>query len=337
VMRTLIIGASLVGCHVAQKLAEMGEKAILFDVAPRMDYIGSVVPLDKVTVITGDIVDMADLIRVIKKENIEQVVHTAFMLTATSNKRPHTGVRVNIGGTSNVLEAALLMGVRRVVFTSSVSVYHRTSIGEVKEPYNEDVAFKAASERPATIYALTKLACEHLGLAYHDLYGLDFVAFRIAGIFGPYKPKGSEGPNAAAVRDVVDAALSGKAMTLECTPGWQVPRELVYVKDVASAIVKACSVGQLKSRVYNIGAGRLYDYSEVVEIARRVFPGAAIETKESERTKSIPTVISWLAGIPQLDISLAQRELGYIPQYDMEKAITDFGEWVMKYDMPQYV
>jgi UDP-glucose 4-epimerase len=335
-MRILITGAGLVGCHVAQKLVEMGQRPVLFDVAPRTDYIASVVPLDKVTIVMGDITDISDLVQVIQKEKIEQVVHTAFMLTSPSTERPLAGVRVNIGGTSHILEAARLMGVRRVVFTSSMAIYLRTSMNEVKGPYAEDMAFKSTSERLTSIYAVTKLTCEHLGLAYHDFYGLDFVALRIAGIFGPYKAKSPGGFNSVLVRDIIDAALSGKGLTLERPLGWPLPREFVYAKDVASAIVKACSVGSLQSRVYNIGSARFYDFPEVVEIAMRVFPGAAIKAKEAEWTHPMPVGSGWHYDLPQpIDISLAQRELGYIPEYDMEKAMTDFGNWAKKYDRPQ--
>jgi UDP-glucose 4-epimerase len=335
-MKTLITGAGLVGSHVAQKLAEMGQRPILFDVAPRMDYIASVVPLDKVTIEMGDITDISDLVRVIQREKIEQVVHTAFMLTSPSTERPLAGVRVNIGGTSHILEAARLMGVRRVVFTSSMAIYLRTSMTEVKGPYTEDMAFKSISERLASIYAVTKLTCEHLGLAYYDLYGLDFIALRIAGIFGPYKTKSPGGFNTVLIREIIDAALSGKALTLERPLGWPLPREFVYAKDVANAIVKACSAGSLESRVYNIGSAKFYDFPEVVEIARRVFPGAAIKAKEGEWTHPMPVGSGWHYDLPQpIDISLAQRELGYVPEYDMEKAMTDFSNWAMKYDKPQ--
>jgi nucleoside-diphosphate-sugar epimerase len=335
-VKTLITGAGLVGCHVAQKLVEMGQRPILFDVAPQVNYIASVVPLDKVTIVIGDITDISDLVRAIQSEKIEQVVHTAFMLTSPATERPLAGVRVNIGGTSNVLEAARLMGVRRVVFTSSMAIYCRTSINETKGPYTEDMAFKSTSERLTSIYAVTKLTCEHLGLAYYDLYSLDFIALRVAGIFGPYKTKGIGGFNTVLIRDIVDAALSGKALTLERPPGWPIPREFVYVKDVAGAIVKACSGGYLESRVYNIGSAKFYDFPEVVEIARRVFPGAAIKAKEGEWTHPMSVGSGWHYDLPQpIDITLAQRELGYVPEYDMEKAITDFGNWVMKYDQPQ--
>ena len=335
-MKTLITGAGLVGSHVAQKLVEMGQRPVLFDVAPRMDYIASVVPLDKVTIVMGDITDISDLVRVIQREKIEQVVHTAFMLTSPSTERPLAGVRMNIGGTSHILEAARLMGVRRVVFTSSMAIYLRTSMNEVKGPYTEDMAFKSISERLTSIYAVTKLTCEHLGLAYYDLYGLDFIALRIAGIFGPYKARSPGGFNTVLIRDIIDAALSGKALTLERPLGWPLPREFVYAKDVANAIVKACSAGSLESRVYNIGSAKFYDFPEVVEIARRVFPGAAIKAKEGEWTHPMPVGSGWHYDLPQpIDISLAQRELGYVPEYDMEKAMTDFSNWAMKYDKPQ--
>lgn len=329
-MKTLVTGAGLVGCHVAQKLAETGENPILFEVAPRMDYIASVVPRDKVTVIVGDVSDMGDLVHVIQKEKVKQIVHTAYMLTGAATERPLAGVRVNIGGMANVLEAARITGIKRVVFPSSITVYAGASANKsVKRPYTEDIALKTVSERPTTIYNLSKLTCEHLGEVYHDVYGVEFAALRLAGVFGPFKPKTAGGLNNVMIREIIDAALSGKAIVLERPRGWPIPREFIYAKDVASAFVSALNAKQLESMVYNVGLGKFHDFADVVNIAREVIPGAEIEAKKATWTEPESAVTGWYYNISQPnDISLTERELGFIPEYDMGKAIADFVDWI---------
>lgn len=328
-MKFLITGAGLVGCHVAQKLLEVGDEPVLFEMAPRLDYVESLVPPNKVRVVIGDILDLADLIRVIEGEGVDYLVHTAFMLTAASKERPHAGIAVNVSGTSNVLEAARLAGIKRVVFCSSSSVYTRASIKDIGSPYSEDMAFKTVSQRPTTIYAATKLACEYLGLVYNDRYGLDFVALRIAGIFGPFKgPKGSGGLNTVLIREIIDAGLSQEVITLSRPPGWPSPREFVYAKDVADAIVKCCYAGELDTKVYNIGMGKFYDFPDVVRIANKVFPGSKIKLRPDGDNKPLPDDEGWYYKLFQpFDISLAEKELGFSPQYDMDRALADFGHW----------
>ena len=329
-MKVLITGAGLVGCHAAQKLLEAGDEPVLYEKTPRVDYVESLVAPDQVKLVVGDVLDLTKLIRVIEEEEADSIVHTAFMLTGSSKEKPHAAISVNVNGTSNVLEAARLTGIKRVVFCSSSSVYTRASIKGIDRPYTEDMMFRSVSQRPTTIYAATKLACEYLGLVYNDRYGLDFVALRIAGIFGPFKgPKGSGGLNTVLIREIVDAALSLKPITLSRPPGWPAPREFVYAKDVADAILRACYAEDLKTKVYNVGMGTFYDFPDVVRIANEVFPGANVEVRPDGNNTALPDDEGWYYKLFQpFDMTLAEGELGFTPQYHMDRALADLGRWL---------
>ncbi len=190
-MSVLITGAGLVGSYAAAQLSGMGERVVLFDVAPSWENLRRVPGLEGVEVVRGDILDFPDLLRVIKEKGVNRIIHTAAFLTAGARERPYAAIRVNILGTANVLEAARNLDIERVVFTSSVTVYYgsysETDEAVADEPQSEDFSFRAISQRPRGVYPTTKLACEHLGLSYRDLYGVDFVAVRFAGVFGPWQ------------------------------------------------------------------------------------------------------------------------------------------------------
>jgi nucleoside-diphosphate-sugar epimerase len=107
---------------------------------------------------------------------VEVVVH----LAATADEAPFVEnlVPANIVGVHNVLEAARLEGVRRVVFASTVQTVgmrHGDSNIAPEEP-----------PRPSTLYGATKVMGEVLGRFYHDKHGLEFIALRI-GAFQPYE------------------------------------------------------------------------------------------------------------------------------------------------------
>ena len=107
--------------------------------------------------------------------NAEVAVH----LAAKSDEAPFVEELVppNVIGVYNLLEAARLEGVRRVVFASSVQAVGR-GMGEA--PLETDVL-----PRPSTLYGATKILAEAMGRFYHDKHGLEFIAIRI-GAFEPY-------------------------------------------------------------------------------------------------------------------------------------------------------
>lgn len=130
-MVTMITGAGMVGCQIARILAEQGERPVLFELAPQMDNIASIVDLARIKVIRGDVLEPLEIMKVVEEEHIDRIIHTAtlFGLTVGMQQRAYAGVKLNIMGLANILETARLMKVKRVVFTSSNTVYLRPRVG----------------------------------------------------------------------------------------------------------------------------------------------------------------------------------------------------------------
>lgn len=308
-MNVLVTGAGLIGSHIARKLVEVGEEPILYEVAPAYEYIGGVVGLNKVKVVKGDILNLPKLIATAREGKVDCIVHTAALMGAIQEK-PHWGVKINIEGTVNVLETARLMDIKRVVFCSTQGVYNLAV--RTKRPMTEDHPL-----RPKNLYSATKMIGEYLGLNYVDFYGIDFVALRLAVVFGP-EYWGGGSLYGRVLSELLEKSLRGEPAAVQLPPGFARRNEYVYVKDVASAVVLAYRVRKLRNRIYNIGSGKLYDLSEMVETVKKLVPGADIKLIEPQ------SGLATLIRSQPYDLSRARIDLDYTPHYDLEQGLRDY-------------
>ena len=157
-MTTLVIGAGLIGSQVARILVERGEKPVLMDVALQPQAIAQIVDLAKVTLVTGDILRPLSIVDALKSHGITRIAHTAAnpLLTLGAQREPYSAINLNIMGTVNVLEAARVTGLKRVVVSSSSVLNHYLDGGEDQGHFGKEEAFP----RPTTFYSATKQAVE---------------------------------------------------------------------------------------------------------------------------------------------------------------------------------
>ncbi len=313
-MTILIIGAGLVGSQIARILVEEGERPMVMDLAPQPESLADAVELKRITLGQGDILNPLDLVRVIREAGISRIVHTAAnpLLTLGAQRNPYAAIQVNIMGTVNVLEAARVHALERVVVaSSSVLSYYLTGGGDKGDATKEE-----AFPRPSTFYATTKQAIENLGLNYARWFGLDVIAVRFAAVVGPWRGRGGGGPSNI-FRELVERSLRGEEAAVP-------PRtmEWVYSKDAAAGAVLALKARHLKSRVFNIGMGRVYGAHELIAAVKQVIPGARIHTETPEGAEASVQDME-----RPMDLSRSKAELGYAPNYDLVGAARDYVEW----------
>ncbi len=179
-------GAGFIGSHVCEQLLRCGHAVWAFDdLNPFYDpqlkrrNIRDIQALAKpFEFVHGDLTNRAALDELLGSVKFDQVIHLAARAgVRPSLAEPALYQRVNVEGTVNVLEAARLNGVRKLILASSSSVYGVNS----KVPFSEsDPIFSAISP-----YAASKLACEALGHVYHHVYDLDIVMLRFFTVYGP--------------------------------------------------------------------------------------------------------------------------------------------------------
>jgi UDP-glucose 4-epimerase len=310
-MNVLITGAGLIGCNGAKRLLAQGHRVVLYDILPDSGYIKAIVGKgEDLAVETADLRDLPALFAVLRKYNIDTVVHTAGLIGKKVAEHPYTGFTVNVQGSVHVAEAMRVLKLKRLIFLSSFGVY--SSKVAAKEPVTEDFPLDGGG-----LYGATKVANEHLLGAIADLAGFELIVLRPAGVFGQGHYRGGSTVGIV-MNDLVAGAARGKVVRIkESLLG---TNEYVYVKDVAQAIEKACTVTSVTSRAFNVGTGVLHSAQEIVQKISQLIPGARLELTPLEPGEAVK------CRQQPLDLSRARSELGYEPEYSMEAAIADYSK-----------
>jgi UDP-glucose 4-epimerase len=241
--KILVIGGSgfIGGFVVRELLRHPVKQVVIYDNFARgkMDNIEDVIKDPRCTIFPfgGDVRDLDILDKAV--EGMDYVFHLAAMWLLHCKDFPRTAFEVNIAGTFNVLEACVKHKVKKLVYSSSASVYGDA----VKVPMTEDHPFNNKN-----FYGSTKIAGEAMCTAFNDRYGLKVVGLRYMNVYGP-------GQDQHAVYTGVVPIMLNKIAANE-TPvingdGSQA-YDFIYVEDVARANIAA-----LQSKVdcgfYNVG------------------------------------------------------------------------------------
>jgi UDP-glucose 4-epimerase len=303
-------GTGLVGAYATGMLLERGERPVIFDVALNERLLNAVgVDPGKVTMIRGDMLDLPALISAIRDNDCDRIIHLAAFLGEEVQRRPYSGVRLNFMGTVNVFEAARLEKVSRVIFPSSGTVY-LGSIGEGIKEIDESIPMN-----PPSVYAATKASCEFMGRAYAKRYGFEFICLRYTGgLYGP-SPAAMKATREIAIQEMIRAAVKGEAAKIDWPYG---PTEVLYGKDAAKGTVFAVLKEKFKDQLFHIGNGQLLGGEEILAAIKKHFPGSRIELVK--RDNPMPYPESRLAS----DFSRSKEQLGYEPDYTIEKAVVDY-------------
>ena len=305
-MNILITGAGLIGTNAARHAVDNGHKVALFDLSPNRDYIDKIVGRDKAGIVAADIRDLPALLSALEKFNIDTIVHTAGLIGSRVQENSYTGATNNILGTINILEAARLSKLRRVVNVSTFGVYDRSKI-------NHSVIHETDPIGGHNLYATTKVCSEHLVHAYASMYNLDTVIIRPGGVFGRGFYVGGSTVGKV-MRDLALAIIKDEPINIDAkTYG---PNEYVYGKDVGMALFLACQAKNPKQRIYNAGTGVVHGPEELAQVVRELLPNAEIKvsgTSGAEKSRSIP-----------MDISVSKAELDYAPKFMLKDALRDY-------------
>ncbi|MGC8505476.1 MAG: NAD-dependent epimerase/dehydratase family protein [Thermoplasmata archaeon] len=314
-MTTLITGGGVIGSHSAYLFQENHEDFVIMEYNPQLEAIGNIISDPEAHVVKGSVLDRNFLTETVKSHGVTRIVHTVAnpMLNAGAQDNPYDAINLNIMGTANILETARKLELEKVVFLSSATLTTNLSPASEIGKMSEDNI-----PRTTNIYSSTKLACENLGLNYSSLYGLDFVALRPVGVFGPWQGTGGGG-RSNMMKSLMEALSRGKVASLSPWVG-----EIVYVKDVAQSVYKATVGKGLKSRIYNVGMGKIYTPGEIISIIQTQIPGSVIRIEAEGEMLKFKTSIQ--AEAP-LDLARSKKELGYNPQYEMPAAMRDYYNW----------
>jgi UDP-glucose 4-epimerase len=211
---------------------------------------------------------------------------------------PLTSSAVNVEGTLNVLLAARDSGVRRVVYSSSTSVYGTTR--ELPTPESSPVD-------PISPYGVAKLAAERYCVSFSRVYeSFESVVLRYFNVFGPRQSPVSQ--YAAVVPVFIRAIAAGEPITIH-GDGEQ-SRDFTYVANCVDATLSAAEARGASGRIFNIAGGRPASVNEVADTIGEILGKPVEKVHAPSRAGDIRD--SWA------DLSAARSVLGYEPQVPLD-------------------
>jgi UDP-glucose 4-epimerase len=314
-MATLVTGGLGVnGVAVVRALLARSIPVVVFDASDDRSLLGEL--SEDVPVQVGDTRDDTLVARVVREHSVDTVIHLASLLTPASQADLDRALDVNVLGTRAVYRAAASAGVRRVIYASSKAAYG-TITCEHGWPSYEPVT-EAHPSRPRNFYDYCKLLSEGLGTAMSGKGQFEFAALRFATIYGPGKLQ-RHGPRALHGR-IIEAGMSGRRF--EVPQGRDQLDDLVYVDDVAEALVLAAVTETLRHPVYNVGTGRLVSIGDLADTVNRVFPGADVHVGPGLSPYDVDSPY-----FSRFDCSRAAADLGFTARHDLESGVRRYAEF----------
>jgi UDP-glucose 4-epimerase len=307
-------GLGFIGLHTAKSVLDAGEDVVLtqYRVAREPDFIKA--ELGKRAFVEQlDVTDNDRLMEIGRKHKITGIIHLAVPgLNALSAA---DDFKVNMNGLYNLLEAGREWEVKRIGLASSGAVYAGVR-GGPDGLNKEDALLTIGAAGPANATATWKKCFELIGSYYAARNGMDIVNLRIAGIYGPLYQSMANLPSR-----LVHAAVKGEAPQLRGDTFAEDGGDSTYVKDCGKGIALLMTADKLNFNTYNIGCGRATTAGQIVSAIQTVIPsfkGDFLKEGASPNNR----------GNSYGDLTRIKADVGYEPEFPVEKAIPDYIGWI---------
>jgi UDP-glucose 4-epimerase len=307
--RILVIGgAGFIGSHVVDELTKEDVKEILiYDNFCRgtMENLKSALrdPRVKVYEVGGDICQTDILDSAMK--GMDYVIHLAALWLLQCYEYPRAAFEVNIRGTFNVLEACVNHKIKKLVYSSSASVYgDALGIPMTEEhPYNNK-----------TFYGATKITGEQMCRAFHHRYGLNYVGLRYMNVYGPRQDY--KGAYIAVIMKILDRLDQGLS-PIVYGDGSQA-YDFIYVGDTAQANICALK-GNTTDELYNIGMGV---QTSIKELCEQILEIKGSNLKIQYEPAGQTFVTNRIGSIEK-----AKKDLGFEAEVGLREGLKKLMEW----------
>jgi UDP-glucose 4-epimerase len=307
--RVLVIGgAGFIGSHVVDELAKEDVKEIVvYDNFCRgtMANLEEVLrdPRVKIYEIGGDILQTDILDSAVK--GVDYVIHLAALWLLQCYEYPRAAFDVNVRGTFNILEACVKNKVKKLIFSSSASVYGDA----IKIPMTEDHPFNNK-----TFYGATKIAGEQMCRALYHRYGLNYVGLRYMNVYGPRQDY--RGVYIAVIMKILDRLEQGLS-PIVYGDGSQA-YDFIYVSDCAEANLCALKADAVDT-FYNVGMGVQTSIKELTEIILKITGSKYKIEYEPAGTTFVTNRVG--------SIKKAESEIGFKANIGLREGLEKLIEW----------
>lgn len=304
-------GAGFIGSHLCEALLAEGAELVVIDdfndyYDPRIKRGNIAGFQDRITLIEGDIRDVALVESVFASYKFDRVFHIAARAgVRPSIANPRLYVSTNIDGTLNLLEGCRKTGVKHFIFASSSSVYGVNK----KVPFSEDDLI----QRTISPYAATKLMGEQLCSNYSNLYGIRCVCLRFFTVYGP-----RQRPDLA-ISKFTRAILAGKP--IDRYGDGSTARDYTYVDDIIQGVLAAARhTAESSFEIFNLGGSATTTLSELISMISETVGREPVIRQMPEQPGDVPRTYA--------DVDKARRLLGYEPHTPVALGLRKYADWL---------
>ena len=307
--KVLVIGgAGFIGSHVVDEMIkEDAEEIVIYDNFSRgcHDNMEKALkdPRVKIFELGGDILHTDILNEAVKGK--DYVFHLAALWLLHCHEYPRSAFHVNVEGTFNVLEACVKHNIKKLIYSSSASVYGDA----VAIPMAEDHIFNNK-----TFYGATKISGEYMCRAFYHRYGLNYTGLRYMNVYGARQDY--KGAYIAVIMKMLDRLDNGLP-PIVYGDGSQ-SYDFIYVSDVARANICALKAN-VTDAFYNVGSGVQTSIKELAELILKV-TGNSLEIQYESAGQ---TFVTNRIGDP----SRAEKEIGFKYTIDINEGLRKLVKW----------
>ena len=295
-------GAGFIGSHIVEAVAGSHEVVVIDNFSSGKWENMREFP-ESVRVIEGSVTDLSLLKDTFK--GVDGIFHLAAIASvARSVDNPLATHETNLTGTLNVLLAAQICGVKKVVLASSSAVYGN----EPTVPKHEDMP-----PAPLSPYAVSKLAAEYYSNVFSELFNVKTVSLRYFNVFGPRQDPHSE--YAAVIPKFITRLIDNQPPII-FGDGMQT-RDFVYVKDVVLANMLAMQSSA--TGTFNIGSGEKINLNTLASTLAELMKVSLHPIYERPRPGDIRDSVS--------DITAAKNAFGFQTRYSLDDGLRDTIKW----------
>ncbi|MGC8773314.1 MAG: NAD-dependent epimerase/dehydratase family protein [Conexivisphaera sp.] len=297
-MSYLVIGGTgFIGSHLVKELVNRGLQVVTLSPSGNTSRLGDAAT--RVRVERGSVTELPDILQAIKRNSVRRI---AYLAAESPPWTPMNVTKTMMIGFLNVLEAARIMDVERLVWASS---YAQLGPPELycSERVNED-----APAKPVSPHGVSYIANEFAAEFYASNYGLDVLGMRLGLVFGLGRDRSGF---MDVLVDLFEAAASGRPVRV---PQGDSVWVLQYVKESANVMAFGLEVERHQSRVYNT-CDEALSLRQLAGIVGEFVPDARIEVEPGGRTVRA-----------LVDAGRIRRELGYAPKYTVRDGVRDYLE-----------
>lgn len=301
-------GAGFIGTNIVRFLLAKQQRVTVLDNLST-GYLANLAPvMDQLTFIQGDICDLPTVKQAV--HHVDVVLHqAAWRAVEKSIDHPLEAHHNNVTGTLNVLIAARDAKVKRVVLASSSAVY-----GDNGSNINQE----STMPRPASPYAVSKLAGEQYAAVFYHEFKLPTISLRYFNAFGPFSPAESAYSNVIPI--FVDNLLKGTSPIVH----WhgQQSKDFIYVSDIARANYLAATLPNLPfGSAYNIGSGHTTSINQLLSTLQQLLHTNLTPLSAPKRPGDVLTTFS--------DTTKAKQELSFTAQVPLDQGLQKFIDWYL--------